>query len=436
MSRNGILTNVKVEYIFAFLFPIIPLYFNIFGFNVSNLVCLLLVFGAILREKGVIRLKINIYAVFSFISLWITCRCFESLLSGEATEIFYILLRTVGIYIALDMLINTRKQFLDIIKAVIYSSGIVSVVGIVEEITHFNLFSLLTSEPLNYNPSRFGILRILTFSSHTIVYGVYLMFCLALCLYFMQFVSAKQKRKYQVIYGLLWINLILTLSRSIIILTIISQLMILYFCGVRKLFSIMFRLIIVGSVGIIVLSLISSEFLRIISYIWYMILAVFDDRYVSMISGAFGNDNLNAVGNRVDLYKWVAESMNNHWLLGNGMNASFNYGYLTTNGLYTWTQYKTSIEVHWLDILFRYGLVGLCTEALAFITIVIYPLLKKLKKREWEKTVGFNAVCFSAFVCYIIELFAVNQSSDRNIFYLFVILLFIYNKKEKLFNKS
>lgn len=422
--------------IFAFLFPIIPLYFQIAGINGINVLSALFILGVLIVKGTKVNLKLSLSAITIVVLIWVICRCASFVVSGDFTEIIYFLLRTVGVFYALNKIVSKRSYFLTMIKAVVYSSFFVSFFGIVEAVTHFNIFSLLnTTGELNYNPLRFGLLRILSFSSHTIVYGIYLMFAMSLCLYFMQFVknSKRQYRVFQIGYILIWINMLLTVSRSSIIAAIVSQLLILYFSGARRFFKNLLKIIVVAAVAMVLLSLAVPKVADMITNVWYMILAILNEDYTSLISSSFGEDNLGGVGNRVDLYAWVAEEMRGHWLLGHGMSAEFSHSYSATNGLYYWIAHKTSIEVQYLDVLYRYGLVGMVTEIAVYIGLLISAIRNRVSKKEWEPTVGFNGVAFAVFACYFAAMFAVNQSSDRNIFYLFTMIFLLYNKNKNKF---
>lgn len=429
---NWKLSDKQIKMIFVFIFPITPLYYEVFGIYGLNIICFL--FIGIVLIIGHLKIRFTIPSNFLLLSFmgWISGRLLSYVMSGNFMEIIFFLLRTAGIYFVLNYTIRCKADFLCLIKAVILSGVFVSCFGIVEEVTRFNIFSFIhpTGE-LNYNPLRFGMLRIISFSSHTIVYGVYLMFVMSLCLYYFQFIK-KNKRirnRYLVAYILLWVNMLFTLSRSIIICAFLSQVLILYFIGGRKSFLFIIKSIMIAVPILVVLVLIVPSVRNIISNIFYMILAVFNTRYSSNIAGTFGNDNLFAYGNRFDLYGWVAQELQGNWMFGKGMNASFSHAYLDTDGIYTWTAYKTSIEVQYLNILFHYGLVGIISESLMYLTVLLTALKNRKKNTFCEVQIGFNSIAVSIFLMYFIEFFAVNQSSDQNIFYIFLSIFIIYNTK-------
>ena len=411
-----------------------PLYFQIVGISAINILCMLLCMCVALMYSVKININHKSSVLFIVIAAWIICRCISYSMTGYMTEIIYFLLRTVGVFWALDTMVKNRNMFMKLIKALVWSAVFVSFFGLVEAVTHFNIFSLLNaSEVLNYNPLRFGILRILSFSSHAIVYGVYLMFGMSLCLYYMQFVKGNKRHRniYMVAYVLIWLNMILSLSRSIIILALLAQFMILYFSGARKLFKILFRITCATLLLYVVSLFLFPNVARIFENLWYMVLAVFNNNYSTRIAASFGDDNLVAMGHRMKLFRWVLGAMPGHWVVGHGLESSFNYGYTASNEMYMWMQYKKGIEVQYLDLLYRYGLIGLISEVIVYITLVCSAIKLGLKKTEWENVVSFNAVCFSVLSCYFVQMFAVNQSSDINIFYIFVIVFIIYNKRGK-----
>lgn len=74
-------------------------------------------------------------------------------------------------------LIKNHNDFLIALKTILIGASLVSILGIFEEITRVNVFSFLNTDyELIYNPLRFGLLRILGFSQHTIAHGVYVDF--------------------------------------------------------------------------------------------------------------------------------------------------------------------------------------------------------------------------------------------------------------------
>lgn len=424
LSRSGIM------YIFITVFPIIPYYFEIFGISFSNIIAVLTLMILFLMSRMSVRREDTIIKTALPWLLWVLSMVLCNVVKGEMQEGIFILMRMIAIYLCVTGSIKSKDTFLKALHILVVTYGIVGILGVIEGITRMNAFSFLNTMgvDLNYNPLRFGVKRILGFASQTIVYGIYISFGLGLCLYMLQ-MSALHSRKrnlYLTIYILLWFNLFLTLSRSAILCALLSQGLMLYFMGMRKLLFSIIK-VLVGICAIYFFcSLVFPDIAKAISNVFYMLLAVFNYSYADAISSAFGNDNLYAVGNRLDLYNWVADSMDGHWLFG--QNSAFNYAVKNTDGFYTWTTYKASIEVEYLSSLYNYGLIGLIFQICFFISLIKEGFKKKSKSFLRERNLSFNAVCLSLFISYFMTLFAVNQSSERNMFLIIVMLFISYNK--------
>ena len=337
--------------------------------------------------------------------------------------LFLISTLLVGIFIIPN--INDKKIFLKTIDGIIYFSGVVGIFGIVEEIFRFNIFSLFnnTNTIPNYNPLRFGTLRIISFHAHAIIYCVWLMFILALIYY--RLTMEKNKKVYISIYIILIINALLTLSRSSLITLFVSQILLLYRSGFTFFLKKMGQILTIIIVFIVISMLFIPQLKNLIYNVIDMIIAIYNDDYTNKISDSFGNDNLTGYGNRFDLYKWVNEEMANNWLFGKGIFSEFSHDYINRDGY--WTS-KKSIEVEYLNTLYHKGLFGLIAELILYISLLIITFGKKAKKmKSFETIINFNTVFNTVLLCYCIELFAVNASTERNTFYILIILLMCYN---------
>lgn len=413
------------------IYSVIPLYAQILGISLRNIWALIIFVNAlILNGKENKGFKVHFNILYFCIGLWFILTSISLYLNSTASEIIFVFLRTFCLYFAVFKVLSNQNDLIELLKKIISVAGVLSIFGIIEEITHFNIFSLLGNESdLNYNPARFGILRILSFSSHTIVYGAYLMVILAFIVYIQQFVKKTERTRLSIIYFLCWINLLLTLSRSVILCTLISQFVLLLFQGKKLFLRKALKIVILFLILVGLLSLISPKIFSMVKNIYYMLLAVFDDSYSQKIAGSFGSDNLSAEGTRLKLYRWVFSSMKSSWTWGYGVNTNFHYPYVVSNGLYTWIQYKNSIEVEYLSILYHNGILVLFATIGVFISI-IYICIKCGFKRSYDsRKLKFNVVLLSIFIPYYLLYFGVNQSSDQGIFYLCIMLLLVYYVK-------
>lgn len=415
-------------------FPILPFYFMVGNICVSNI--LIAVVGllglCIIIRKHSLYVKID--GILLLLLIWIGIRFIAYELSKDFMEGIWFLFRTLICGIVVITGIRNRDNFLRAIYVLVYTSGIIACFGIIESITHFNVFSLINTAGtiLNYNPLRFGLLRILSFTSQTIVYCIYCMFMASMAFYLLSIERKKVKKRLLLfIYFLLWVNGLLTLSRSVILAFVVSQLLLLYGCGYSKFIIRIFQIIFCGLICYIVLGFFIPQIKTIVENLIFMILAVFNDNYANTISSSFGSDNLKGIGNRFQLYSWVWDSLKGNLLWGMGSRTQFEYQYTAHYGVYYVPSTKTSIEVQYLYVLFHYGIVGLVSEVLAYIAVLWKCIKTNFKPALWEGKISFNFVCLVVFLVYFIAMFAVNQSSESRIFYVLVFLLLAYCNTHK-----
>lgn len=422
--------KLNILSLFVCFFPILPYYFRIFSIEVTTIfaIAIFLVYVVLAKiKKGqVVLYKLDIFDLF--IIQWAVIRSLQYIFEGQIMGALNVFSRTVLIGIVIIRMIDSKERFLRTIDVVIYTAGVLAIFGIIESVIHFNIFSLLNNSGavLNYNAERFGLLRILSFSSHTISYCVYLIFVITLT-YYRLTVKREKKTLLWFIYGLLCINAILTLARSALLVLILSQLWIMYVCGFKRFLTKLFWIFIACAVFVIFSSVIGGRLAEFIENVFLMLAAVFDSSLQETISSrSFGTDNISALGTRFSLYQWVWNDVKNCLLFGRGSAAEFSH--MMSIGIYINAYEKTSIEVQYLYVLFHFGLLGLISEVLTDIALVIRAYTTRKMRQDWELKIGFGMVALIVLVCYLAMMFAVNQSSDAKIFYLFCMLLVAYFK--------
>lgn len=424
----------KIKYIdiacfFAILFPIMPSYFEIGGISVINILCVFVILlgllGGVTRNIGCVSTDKIIICVWV---LWKTIICFfHGSIIGAVVNLLYIF---AVIFVAKS--INTFEKIDKIIDCIIYVAGIISIFGLIESLTGFNVFSLLNTSglSLNYNPPRFGLTRIISSSGHAIEYCLYCMMCMTLTFYrIINMKKSKKKRMFVLIYCLAFVNAVLTLSRFSLICLLICQIAILYASGFNYFLKTMFKVLIGVAFTIALISVFVPEVRNAIQMILYMFLAIFSENYKTLIASSFGTDNLSAFGNRFDLYGWVWNDMKGHYFLGMGPNFEFNHAFTEYSGIYSWTTMKHSIEVNYLSILWNYGIVTLIFELICIIKIVMYEL--RSKRTKFEGRLSFGKTCGILSICYLISWFSIAQGTEYKLFILITALFFSYRRLSK-----
>lgn len=412
---------------FVALFPITPTYFDVFSIAISNILCVLLVVGYY-AVSGKMGLKHKISKLELLILVWVMWKSIICVIHGSFTDGLWLFMFIIAGAVVTSS-ITSFEKFYRVIDVLITMAAVISVFGIFESFTQFNVFSLLNTSgaTLNYNQLRFGLMRILSFSSHTIQYCSYCMLILSLLFYRIANAEIGKKRtRYILIYCLVFTNAILTLSRSLILCIFLCQLLLLSIGGYRYFIRTVLKTAVVIGVAGFLLSVFISPVANAIHSVAYMILAVFNDNYATMITSSFGNDNISGFGDRINLYKWVTESLQGNYLLGMGPRTPFKYAYNATNGLYNWTNVKTSIEVNYLNILYRYGILTLILEVMSFAGIVIKSMKMHVRYTIEERKISFTKVCGITTLCYLLSFFAVSQGTEFKTYIIFIALFLAY----------
>lgn len=424
ISKKNILWFIVVIY------PLIPYYFTLFGINATNIIAIFIfcVLFALYKDRILIFKKDRLLMIFLFACL---CQTLSMAINGSVEALYYVFKIILPFYY-LTILIQTKEDFYYVIENVVNASGVLCIFGIIEEVTHFNIFSLLNTSgsTLNYNALRFGLLRIISFTGQAITYGIYIMFCLCLCFYLLQIykVAGIRRNQLMLIYVLLWVNAILTLSRSSILCCLLSQVLLLFFCGAKKTIKTIcsYSVIILVVIGF-VCAFSDAARVALLNFVW-MLAAVFDPSYSSLISASFGNDNLIAQGNRIDLYNWVFESMNGKWIFGHGYDVQFSYSHDVVTDGWTWTSTKTSIEVQSLFLLFHYGVITVVSQYVAYIVALVNSWKNRKIRMQNETTLGFNGVICSIIITYLFYFLANSMGSEEFFFYILIALFIVYNR--------
>lgn len=426
----------KILIVLCAIYPIVPAYFKIARFSFPYICYILLLLCSLFFYNLNQYFRVNLLTII--LLLWMIINvllCFYH--SYYYGAVWVILLVMAGL--TLGNCLKRKNVFIRVIIGVCYASGIVCIFGLIEAITGFNIWTIFNNSDavININPPRFGITRIVAFAYQTISYGTFLVLIACLLMYLLsikKIVSFRQRFFLKLIYCLVVLNIVLTLSRSVILIYIVSQIMILYGLGAKKLLTIILKIMVIGIIGLFFLSFIAPEIFHSIRNVYYMILAVFDKGYTELIAGEFGKDNLNAVGTRLDIYKWVYEKVGNHVWLGVGFKTPFSYEYDSGNIWHTMVT-KSAIEVEYMLAFYETGYVGLVSEIIVFLTIVVVSIKKRFTPSYWEGKISFNYIMFVIMTCLMVQYFMVNQSSEQYLFFLIVALFLAYNNHSK-FNEN
>lgn len=407
----------SIIYFLIMLYPILPVNFYIGSFSYANLCSLLivLIYMFFIEEKKIINIcKFNfpfwlyliVYCLFAFFT--------SNLFVGIAW--FF---STILVSLVLIDLVRTEKDFNFILDLIIVASVVLSIIGIYEAFSHTYL---IQSELLPVSENiRYGILRSTGPFGICINFGLYQAISGIIIFYRLNVEkSAQKKNKYKIAYVLVVLSVFLSVSRLAICLFIAAQIIMYFQLGMKKgLKNICF-----GICGIAVIVL-------ILDTMGLTIFNLFNDFFISFFEligfeTQINNSDIVGFGNRTDLYDWVLEAIKENLIFGMGVDAKFAFE------MTSWFT-KTSIEVHYLYILFHCGIIGLFFLIISYLYTLKYFWNNRKIKNDTNERISFIKLLFIVVLLYYICLFGV-QETDLTRFYCELISLgIIYiriNKKK------
>lgn len=397
----------RLLFILLAIFMILPQYiYVVASVNLSNC-CLLIICVVFLLFYGKIykfNIRQNIFWYWIF-ALYVVLNTFltSDFLGGVTTLLTYLFIPVVVISI-----IRFKEDLYYFIDAIIFVATVVGVFGLFEVATSYNFFQQLAPSYDFFIQYRYGMLCIMGPFGQHIGYGLYVAFILSLIVYRIN--TRSYNTLYYISYAILLINLIFSFSKTAWVLFIIIHIYFLYKRGAVKLL-----MFILALVAIMLFAFLLMDALGINSDLitdLYHTLVQFFSEGEGEVSASAG------VGDRFDIFIWVAESMNDNWLFGNGAGAEFAYE------VYPW-QIKTSIENQYLNLLYQGGVVCLGLMILCYISIIIkaYKNSKTKSIYKVEKYFSFSQMCFILFIGYTIVGFATQETDMTRTFVVFVSLL-------------
>lgn len=321
----------------------------------------------------------------------------------------------IFIVVAITAFTSKRDKFNLAINFLLFFAFLLTIAGIIEEFTHVNLYALINHRPV-FQDFRFGLLRISTIFTHSINYVNFLMGITLLIIYkYKQANSNIVKKRLQFLYALVVLNLLFANARSTTIILIFTNLILFYFAGYLNRKNIV-KALIFSLVGVFV-AMFSQSFRETVMNFVYMLLAIFFPSFQEKISSSFGGSNIDAIGQRDQLYIWVWERLRGYEWLGVGNKITF-WVKMYPSGT------KTSIENEYLFTLWRTGIVGLAIMISQHVYLLGSSLKNFFKSKE---KLNFNLVMFVFIFGLVLSYFAVAIQQEKYFLYIMIGLFFSNN---------
>ncbi len=405
--------------IFAFFIMFLPRRLYFFG-AFSYRIVILFVFGiCLLLKKGKMSVSNTMFSIPMIIYfVLVDVISFRHLQFSTGIGFF---IDTVLFLILMYNLLQTEQDFQLFINVFLLFLSIYTMLGILECFTGFNIWDLTTFT--NMQRYRYGLFRSYGSSTNFTNNAAFLMLCLPIVGWKLQ-QEKVQKWKYAVIYGAVLLNILATLTRSIILCTVILHLIWLVKLGLFKFIKKHFVPILIAILVIAIIVNIPavSNFLK--QFI-NMFIALFDDETASEISTSFGS-NADGMGQRWLLYSWIFEAVKDKIFFGLGPNHLFEYVWTTSTGK---RMIKSSIENQYLVHLYRYGIVGLTSYLLMVISIISRLWKKRENDRNGEgNQLAFGFMIITTVFIYFISGLSFAASDDFRMLFLLLSIFFLHCK--------
>lgn len=199
-------------YIFIALFPVLPDYFainlGILDLTASRVLIMFLFIFYLFHRNKTIRV-LSLFSINAFTSSFlfiVLIVCINILhiktASTSLNMIIQILIEQLLVMIMISSLIKDRNELINLFKTISITSGVLSIMGIIEAITGYNVAYLLKtvdSLALQTSYERLGFLRSEVSFGHPVYFGFYCILTLILSLYLFD----STKKKFYHIIGLL-----------------------------------------------------------------------------------------------------------------------------------------------------------------------------------------------------------------------------------------
>lgn len=420
----------KLNLFFLAIATIVPSYWFVSGRQILNIIYYIGFFLFIVQlfmQKSDKKISYGIVGIYIISLVWY---CLQALIDTGFTTAINSFFASAMVVIAISYSLKTEKDFYQLIDLVLICSLPLLILGILEAFSGYNFFQhadLTLSGSTFYSEYRLGIFRVSSVFGHPIVYCNYLSIIAALLVYRLSCVLSHRKRiLFRIIYALVLINVLLTVSRSVILVFIGVQ-VVLFAVKREKWFTTKKVFVIICITIILLISdLIGLGLLNTIEDVFNMLLQVFglgSDTYSSEFSSIGYSD---VTGDRWDLYRWVYESTSDNLLWGQGTTAQFSY-------MATEYREKTSIENYYLSMLFQHGFVGLIIMIVGLLALLFYIMKRvrfnTLKKicGEQEQKLTFNITMLCIILGQIVSYFMANQSGEVRLLYICIGALIAYN---------
>lgn len=394
--------------------------FGVYSFRLIESLLLVMVLYMCQGQVRMVSFFKRYTVIFYFIAIGLAY-----MVSMEIASLIGFYLDSIILVLIVVNLINKREDFDLFIYFFDIALFAYCILGIVESVTGFNLWNVFTSNPVEFG-MRYGLHRVTGVFTTPINNGSFLLLSMSLLMFQIKNTELRQKKRSTSLMILVWINLIMTLSRGPILCAAVLWGIWLIKAGILK--SIRKHLLMIILIGITCVCIFQIPSVKQAVFKFYvMFAAIFDESIATAYGSEFGS-NMNGIGQRTDLYRWVWDALSDNKLFGTGPNSVFQYNFISNTGRLT---EKTSLENEYLSRLFHFGIVGLGITIMYYLSIFFSMLKKCISGRNSPIIKSYFFYVTSALLCYFIVGFMVSFVDEMRMLYILIGLGFSLERIEQ-----
>lgn len=417
-------TDKLIFYIFIFFYSILPDYFRIASIPVYSLFIIFILFYYFFFNKiNVDFFKDAMYAI----ALFTITRFVGMIIHAETITLIRFFIEQFIFILVISALIYKHHNYENVAKAMVIFSGIVCMLGLVEYFTGFNVFSLIENysygtQTLGSIPYyRLGSIRIEQSFNHAISYSAFLLINIFVNFYV---IEISKRKIYKFTLVLLFINLFLTKTRSVILILIFGLIILFFFDKkLKKKFNLKFYLFMFPLIIFVIILIISNEKInKIFIQYFYMLAAIFNDEYIGTIKGI---DDPTVY--RMGLFKEVLNVLKGNYLFGIGLSRTDIIKIPFYNLQHDVYIYNNSIDNTFLREFSKYGFVGVFGYVAFYIFFFIKSVVGYFKNKEIKFYKYFSIIT----LLYMMVLFTFPQMYEYRVYYILICIFICIQKNEK-----
>lgn len=374
----------------------------------------------VLMKSGRVRIPSFFKNPFSWIYYGVMFCLY--LYHGTTLGGFFFLIVSFGIIFIMYNAVNNLDALEKILNFIVKLVVVVAVLSIVEAFTGFNVFDLIRTVNTIDSQVRFGIYRSHAMMVVTHNYSAFLLFAETIIMYmWLKENSTKKRKYYKAAYIIVFIGMMLTLTRASIAAFLVLQFVLGWLTGaIQKPLNIIKAVMVVLFVWIGVEIFNIEAVKSVLSSFVLMFMAMMDASTANSISSEFGI-NAGGVGQRQDLYDWILEKVKGNELLGLGPQARFSR---FINADFT----KTSIENQYLALIFRTGWIGMLSYVLFNLQVIFYLFKHRNYGEIINGRISLNGMMILTLIAYLVLMFTFSEIDE--IYFINVILGLLFSMND------